>query len=326
MADLFRLEAPELPRAPVLICAVDSWIDAGLASSRARSELLNTANASLVGRFDSETLVDHQARRPVLHLLDGVNMSLEWPTIDLHLGEDPDGRRFLLLVGAEPDRLWPTLAAKVVELAREAGVRRVLTLGAYPAPVPHTRAPKTVATASTQALADLIGFVPGQLAVPAGFNSAVERVCAEIGLEACGLWAQVPHYVANLPYPAATVALLEAITKLADLRFELTELRRGNRDREPDRHLDRRQPRTRGHGRPVGEAVRPAHSGHIHRAHRRRAGRRAGTVPPQPRRLSVRGPRGIPPSPATSDHPRFRLGRSCQDRVTTAGTVSIEGT
>ncbi len=226
MADLFRLEAPELPRAPVLICAVDSWIDAGLASSRARSELLNTANASLVGRFDSETLVDHQARRPVLHLLDGVNMSLEWPTIDLHLGEDPDGRRFLLLVGAEPDRLWPTLAAKVVELAREAGVRRVLTLGAYPAPVPHTRAPKTVATASTQALADLIGFVPGQLAVPAGFNSAVERVCAEIGLEACGLWAQVPHYVANLPYPAATVALLEAITKLADLRFELTELRR----------------------------------------------------------------------------------------------------
>lgn len=226
MADLFRLEAPELPRAPVLICAIDSWIDAGLASSRARAALLNTANASLVGRFDAETLVDHQARRPVLHLLDGVNTSLEWPTIDLHLGEDPDGRRFLLLAGAEPDRLWPTLATKVVELAREAGVRRVLTLGAYPAPVPHTRTPKIVATASTQALADLVGFVPGTLTVPAGFNSAVERICAELGVEACGLWAQVPHYVANLPYPAATVALLEAITKLTDLRFELTELRR----------------------------------------------------------------------------------------------------
>ena len=71
--ELFRLDAPELPQAPLLISAIDSWIDAGLAAARARTELAGASTLSLVGTFDAEALVDHQARRPVMHLVDGVN-------------------------------------------------------------------------------------------------------------------------------------------------------------------------------------------------------------------------------------------------------------
>ena len=226
MAELFRLEAPEMPRAPVLICAIDSWIDAGLAAAQARRELVSAGNVSIVGRFDAEFLVDHQAHRPVMHIVDGVNTGIEWPAIDLQLGADPDGRRFLILTGAEPDRSWRSMSRTILSLARQAGVRLVVTLGSYPAPVPHTRTAKVVSTATTQALADQVGFLPGRLDVPAGFNAALERACAEEGLEACGLWAQVPHYVANMPYPAAAVALLLQLAHLSGVSFDLSTLRR----------------------------------------------------------------------------------------------------
>jgi predicted ATP-grasp superfamily ATP-dependent carboligase len=230
MADLFQLEAPEIPRAPVLISAVDSWIDAGLAAARARSELLQACDVSVVGSFDSERLVDHQARRPVMHIVDGVNTGIDFPDIGLHLGADRDGRRFLIVTGAEPDRFWRSLARQLVDIARQAGVRQVFTLGAYPAPVPHTRPAKVVATATSQELANRVGFLPGQLDVPSGFNGALERACAEAGLVACGLWAQVPHYVANLPYPGAALALLEQVRRLTDLRVDVAALQRAASD------------------------------------------------------------------------------------------------
>ena len=185
---------------------------------------------SVVGRFDAENLVDHQARRPVMHIVDGVNTGIEWPEIVLQLGADPEGRRFLLVSGAEPDRSWRTISGALVDIAREAGVRQVITLGAYPSPVPHTRPSKVVATATTQELANQVGFMPGQLDVPAGFNAAVERACAEVGLAACGVWAQVPHYVANLPYPGATLSLLRQIAALTGIAVDLGALQKATTD------------------------------------------------------------------------------------------------
>ena len=236
VAELFRLEAPDLPRAPLLISAIDSWIDAGLAAARARSELIAACDVSVVGRFDAEALVDHQARRPVMHLVDGVNTGVDYPEILLQLGADADGRRFLLLTGAEPDRMWRGMSRTIVALARQAGVRQVLTLGAYPAPVPHSRPAKVVASATTQDLANRVGFLPGQLDVPAGFNAALERAAADDGIPACGLWAQVPHYIANLPYPAAAAALLEVVATLTDVTVDIAAL--GNAAAETRVRLD----------------------------------------------------------------------------------------
>jgi len=226
MTDLFTLDGTEVPPAPVLVCAVDSWVDAGLAAARARSELLGTCTVTPVGRFDTEVLVDHQARRPVVHLEDGLCTGVDWPELVLQLVTDGGGRRALLLSGAEPDRSWRAVGRILVGLARDSGVRRLVTLGAYPAPVPHTRPCGVVATASHRHLADRFGFLPGTMDVPAGFGSALERLFAEAGLEACGLWAQVPHYVANLPYPGAAVSLLDRLGDLTGVSVAADELRR----------------------------------------------------------------------------------------------------
>ena len=59
-------------------------------------------------------------------------------------------------------------------------------------------------TATDQQLVAKIGFVPGTLDVPSGVQGALERRFAEAGIPAITLWARVPHYVAGMPYPAAS--------------------------------------------------------------------------------------------------------------------------
>lgn len=224
MAEFYELVARAVPRAPLLVCGLENWIDAGFAGARARSLLSEAVDFETVARFDGDLLVDHQARRPTMRLVDGVNTELNWPTIELGFGTDTEGRRFLYLSGPEPDHRWRRFSAEVVELAEAAGVELVLALGAYPAPVPHTRAPKVVATATERELADRIGYVPGSLEIPAGVNAAIERACADRHLPAAGLWVQVPHYVANYAYPPSTIALLEALSRYGGLTLDTSSL------------------------------------------------------------------------------------------------------
>ncbi len=220
MAELFELiERPDLD-APVLVLALDGWIDAGLGAATARSALLGQGGFETVARFDTDALLDYRARRPTMHLEDGVNTGLSWPSIELRAGRDRDGNDVLVLAGAEPDHLWHRFSRAVVDLAVELGVRLVTGLGAYPAPVPHTRPCRVVATATSPELARTVGFVPGRIDVPSGIHAPIEIRCAEVGLPAVGLWAQVPHYAAAMPYPAAAAALIEALARVSGARFE----------------------------------------------------------------------------------------------------------
>ena len=172
-----------------------------------------------VATFDADELLDHRSRRPTMHLVDGVVTDLSWPSIELRAGTDDLGSDVLLLTGAEPDHRWRAFATAVVDLALDLGVRQVHGLGAYPAPVPHTRPTSVVATATTPEGAAQVGFVPGRIDVPGGVAAAIEARCASQGVPASGLWAQVPHYAAAMPYPPASVALLEALQRVAGLRF-----------------------------------------------------------------------------------------------------------
>lgn len=211
--------------APVLIMALDGWIDAGAGAARATSALDDLLDSVLLASFDTDELLDHRARRPVMELVDGVNTGLSWPTIELRAATDGAGHDVLLLVGAEPDHTWRAFATAAVDLALDFGTRLVLGLGAYPAPVPHTRPTQLASTATTADLARRVGdAVGGTINVPAGVQAAIERQCAEVGLPAVGLWAQVPHYAAAMPYPAAAAALVDGLSEIGGLALDSQEL------------------------------------------------------------------------------------------------------
>lgn len=224
MAPLYELiERPELD-APVLVLALDGWIDAGLGAANARAALLASMSPATLAVFDSDELLDHRARRPTMHLVDGVVSGLTWPAVELQAASDTSGKDVLLLVGAEPDHAWRAFTGSVVELALDFGASLVVGLGAYPAPVPHTRPTRLAVTASDPSLATT-DLVRATIDVPAGVQAAIERRAYDVGLPAVGLWAQVPHYLAAMPYPAASVALLDGLASVAGLRVDNAALR-----------------------------------------------------------------------------------------------------
>jgi hypothetical protein len=210
------LERPELAE-PVMIVALDGWIDAGGGAASAVERLQEQLELQPIASFNTDSLLDHRARRPTMHLVDGVNTGLTWPTIELEAASDESGKDILLLRGVEPDHSWPTFTQAVVELAELFDVRLILGLGAYPAAVPHTRPVRLASTASSPELARLRGFVRGTLEVPAGVQAAIEREAAEAGIPSIGLWAQVPHYASAMPYPAGAAALVEGLAEVADI-------------------------------------------------------------------------------------------------------------
>jgi predicted ATP-grasp superfamily ATP-dependent carboligase len=219
MAPLFELvDRPGLT-SPVLVVALDGWVDAGLGATNAVASLLDTLDTRPVAVFDSDELLDHRARRPVMHLVDGVNTALSWPSIELRSAHDREGSHMLLLVGAEPDHAWRAFSNAVVDLAVEFGTRLAVGLGAYPAPVPHTRPVRLAAAAATAELATP-NYLRATIDVPAGVQAAIERRCGDVGLPAIGLWAQVPHYTAAMAYPAASAALVDGLAAVAGLSLD----------------------------------------------------------------------------------------------------------
>lgn len=224
MAEMYDLiESPEL-ESPTLILGLDGWIDAGFAAANALGTILEDLDTMTVAVFDTDALLDHRSRRPVMHLLDGINTGLTWPSIELRAGADADGRDVLFLVGAEPDHRWRSFSEAVVNLAHHFGADTVLGLGAYPAPSPHTRPTRLVATATDPDMAHRIGSVGGRVDVPAGVHAAIERHSADEGIPATGLWAQVPHYAAGMPYPDGALALIEGLRTYGGLQFPLGSL------------------------------------------------------------------------------------------------------
>ena len=211
---------------PVLVVAMEGWIDAGLGAAAAVATILGQAETQLVATFDADVLLDQRARRPVVRIENGVNTGLTWPTIQLRAGKDRVGNDVLFLVGPEPDVQWRAFTRAVVDLAEQHGVRLAVGLGAFPAPVPHTRPTRLAATATTQDLAMKVGFVTGTIEVPAGIGAALERAFADAAsdIPAVGLWARVPHYAAAMPYPAASAALVDGLAKVAGLAFDAGEL------------------------------------------------------------------------------------------------------
>ena len=44
------------------------------------------------------------------------------------------------------------------------------------------------------------------------------------GIDALGIWVQVPHYVSTMPYPAGTLALLSGLREVAEIEIDSTGL------------------------------------------------------------------------------------------------------
>ena len=227
------IELKELHR-PVLILALDGWIDSSGIAQSVKESLLSKAQSQTIVKFDTDKLLDHRARRPILNLNNGVVENLEWPSIELLHIEGLEGPDTCLLHGPEPDHEWKNFSQAITNICHDLDISLVVGLGAYPAAVPHTRPTRLSCTASSDEMAKKLDFITASVKVPAGLQAVIENQVAESGIPSIGLWAQVPHYLSTGPYPPAAVELLEGLRSISGVCIQ-------------DLQLDRKALNTRSH-------------------------------------------------------------------------------
>ncbi|GAA1910519.1 PAC2 family protein [Nocardioides lentus] len=224
-------EVPGLPEgaAPVLVLALDGFLDAGSAAARAAKHLTDLGEGPVVATFDVDAFYDYRARRPPITFARDHYEAYEAPRLVVRLQRDDAGTPYLLLTGPEPDNRWEAFARAVREVVQRLGVSHVLAMGSVPMAVPHTR-PITLTHHANEPARDsglLAVESPwrGEMRVPSSAQALLELRLGEWGHPASGFVAHVPHYLAQLDHPAASVVLLENVERAGAIAVDLTVLR-----------------------------------------------------------------------------------------------------
>jgi proteasome assembly chaperone (PAC2) family protein len=210
---------------PVLIAAFEGWNDAGDAASGAVHYLIDRYDAELCAEVDPEEFVDFTSTRPQARVGDDGVRTIVWPSTRVYAVDLPGGGGdALLLVGSEPQLRWRTFCEQIVSIARDAGCRLVITLGALVAEVPHSRPVPVVGTVTDPDLQDELDLAPSTYEGPTGVVGVLSAACRDAGFPSASLWAAVPTYVPTAPSPKATLALLERTAEVLGMWVPTTDL------------------------------------------------------------------------------------------------------
>lgn len=230
-------EVPELERregtpGPVLVVALEGFLDAGNAAGLAVRHLLAGDQGRVVASFEVDELYDYRARRPPLSFVADHYADYAAPRLVVRLQRDQRGSAYLVLAGPEPDTRWEGFARAVREVVEHFGVRLAVALGSVPMAVPHTRPVQLTNHATAHRLLVQENIWKGEMRVPASAQSLLELRLGEWGHDAMGFVAHIPHYVAQFDYPQASWALLEGVEDVTGLEWDLSALKEAGEARQ----------------------------------------------------------------------------------------------
>jgi predicted ATP-grasp superfamily ATP-dependent carboligase len=142
---------------------------------------------------------------------------------------DPsDVHDIVVFIGeAQPPRGKYAFCRGIIEYARSVGVERVFTFAAMGTQMHPEHNSRVFAAATDQeSLAelrslDLTILEDGQIG---GLNGVLLGAAAEAGLRGACLLGEIPHFFAQLPFPKASLAVLEVFTKMANISIDFAEL------------------------------------------------------------------------------------------------------
>ncbi len=219
-------QIPEL-RNPVAILAFNGWSDAGEAATGAITHLLNISGnqETLIAEMISEDFYDYQQIRPMVFVNNSQIRQLKWPNTNIYAIKTPNFDFDLVVVmGPEPSFKWQTFTNQLLDLFEDLEVDLVVNLGALLADAPHTRPISVTGTSSNPELASKIGFEVSRYEGPTGILGVVQDLCQKRDIDACSIWAALPHYASGSPSPKATLALIEELSDFFEVTLPVGDL------------------------------------------------------------------------------------------------------
>jgi predicted ATP-grasp superfamily ATP-dependent carboligase len=230
-------DVPELEGVPELamVLVLDGFLDAGNSAAIAARHLVSESGGGrVVATFEVDEFHDYRARRPAMSFVRDHYEQYDAPRLVVRLVTDDAGTPYLLMHGPEPDNRWEAFATAVAHVVERLGVSRVIGLGAVPMAVPHTRAIAITHHANKPELMAADSPWRGELRIPSSAQALLELRLGESGHDAMGFVAHIPHYLAQLDFPEASVSLLEHVERAAGIAVDLTALRAAARERDEE--------------------------------------------------------------------------------------------
>lgn len=215
--------APQLT-SPVLLVALRGWFDTAEVATEALGHVVSNRSPVVLADIDPDPFYDFTQLRPEMHLV-GDQPVLEWPRNAFEAVHFQHAEHDLIVLnGAEPHLRWRTYIDAVLDVVRETGITAVVTLGAMPDAVPHTRRPPVVGSTPDVRLARRLGLAVPTYQGVTGVIGALQEALEREGVPAISLRVGVPHYLGNARHPAASAALLAHVEHVLGLRLHSSAL------------------------------------------------------------------------------------------------------
>lgn len=201
------------------------WPGMGHVAISAGYYLIAKLQMHLLAEYSVEDLfdVDH------VEVKSGLITPARMPRNRFFSWSNPKGKHdIVVFIGeAQPPIGKHRFCAKVIEFASSFGVRRVFTFAAMATQM-RPDEPSRVFCAATDR--DVLGELQeanlhtlddGNIG---GLNGILVGSAADKGLQGACLLGEMPHVFAQLPYPKASLGVLRAFTKLADIDLDFGEI------------------------------------------------------------------------------------------------------
>src|SRR5262245_49115302 len=216
MAENLKLNHPWL---------VAVWPGMGQVALNAGIYLLAKLGMAVIAEYESHELfdVDH------VEVKGGILQTGRRPRNRFFVWTDPNQKHDLVvfLGEAQPAIGKYLFCRKLVEYARDLGVERVFTFAAMATQMHPEHRSRVFGAATDSATLEQLKRLELELLEDGnigGLNGVLLGVAAEAGLHGACFLGEMPHVFSQLPFPKASLAILEAFTTMSGIAVDFTEL------------------------------------------------------------------------------------------------------
>ena len=194
---------------PIMVLALRGLFDIAEVATDAVDTLTKDRVAPIVASIDPDPFYDFTQERPQVEFDHSDQRQILWPVNEFRIARFPGGAHdMVLLAGVEPHMRWATFADAIITVARTLACEMVVTLGAAPEAIPHTRPAHVVGSSTNEGLVRALGLSRPQYQGVTGLVGVLQERLDTAQIPAVSLRVGVPHYLGNAKHPQSSAALL----------------------------------------------------------------------------------------------------------------------
>jgi proteasome assembly chaperone (PAC2) family protein len=223
---------PQLKDATMLL-ALTGWMDGGDVSTGTVKRLMEGRVVRTIATIDPDpfyifnfpgSMEISSLFRPDVRYAAGLVEKFSMPTNVFHCDEEAN---LIFFLGKEPNLKWQAFGDCIFEVAKACGVKRIIFMGSFGGPVPHTREPRMFASVSHEELKPILeqnGVKFSDYDGPSGFATLLLAQCASHGIEMMSLVAEIPGYLQGMN-PLSIEAITRRLSRLLNLPVDFDAMR-----------------------------------------------------------------------------------------------------